>query len=282
MPTPKENRAEVSIILDNITKLGIIAGNGTLPRDLVQRAQSQNIECHVIGFKPHTNYVTPDLWAEVGKASRILNYLKTHNVKHLVFIGGIGTPNFKSLRLDWVTIKFFLTTWWHSFGDSNVLSSARKTLEEKGFTLIGIHRFLPELLMLEGHLGCINVADHHHADIQLGVEEALALGQRDQGQAVIVKDGHVIAYEDKRGTNKMIELHGEEGAILVKLCKPQQDHDLDLPTIGPKTLRRCAAKKMAGIVGHSGKMLVAEQNEVIKLADENELFVWGYNDTQKA
>ena len=275
MSATKENSVKQE---HHLAKLGIIAGSGTLPRDLVQRVQGQNIECHVIGFKPHTNYVTPDIWGEVGRASKILSYLKAHEVKNLVFIGSVGTPNIRSLRLDWVTLKFFIVTWWRSFGDSNVLSSARNALEVIDFNLIGVHHFLPELLMAEGLLGRVEVASTHHADIELGINEALSLGQRDRGQAVIVKEGKIIARENKKGTNHMIKHHGQAGAILVKLCKPQQDHDLDLPTIGPKTLHHCAEKNMAGVVGHAGKMLIAEQGAVRQLADDNGLFVWGYKD----
>ncbi len=270
--------ATEKISLDNIKKLGIIAGSGTLPRDLLQRAQARNIECHVIGFKPHTNYVTPDLWGEVGRASKILDYLKQHDIQDIVFIGGIKKPSFKSLRPDWVTLKFFITTWWHSMGDSNVLTSARNILEKMNFKLIGIHYFLPELLMDSGALGAFEPTQERQKDIQLGLNEAYALGERDEGQAVLVNGGQVLAYEDKHGTNHMIAEHGQKDAILVKLCKPQQDHDLDLPTIGPKTLALCAEKQMAGVIGHAAKMLIAERQEVIRLADKHGLFVWGYDD----
>lgn len=259
----------------SINKLAIIAGNGTLPRDLYQRATSLGIECHVIGFKGHTNYITPDFWGTIGKASKILAYLKKHKIQDIVFIGGIDKPNLMSLRLDWVTIKFFIKTWIKSFGDNNVLTSARKELENIGFHLHGIHQFLPELLLPEGLLGTVQIQDSFHNDIILGVHEALEWGEKDKGQSVLVKNGQVIAREGNNGTNKMIETYGEQDAILVKMCKPQQDNDLDLPTIGPKTIQACADKKMAGIIGHAGHMLVAERDDVIQLANQHNIFICG-------
>ena len=260
----------------NIKKLAIIAGSGTLPRDLCRRVQRVSVECHVIGFKGYTNYITPDFWGQVGRASRIIQYLKDNDIQDIVFIGGIDKPNILSLRPDWVALKFFIQTWLRSFGDSNVLTAARQQLEAMGFTVHGIHKFLPELLMPQGDIGSTSVQNTTHETIALGVREALQLGHDDKGQAVIVNNGRVIAREGKRGTNRMIETYGSPGAVLVKMCKPQQDKDMDLPTIGPRTVQLCAAKKMDGIVGHAGHMLIAEQDKTVQLADKHRLFIHGY------
>lgn len=260
-----------------IKKLGIIAGGGTLPRDLCLAVQAQNIECHVIGFKGYTNFVTPDFWGKIDKSSKIIAYLNHHKIKDIVFIGAIDRPNIWQLRPDWITFKFFFTAWIKSLGDSSLLSAARTELQKMGFTLHGIHSFMPELLMPEDILGKVEIHNTPHDDIYLGVKEALEWGASDKGQAVIVNNGEVIAREDSNGTNYMIDNFGQAHAILVKMCKPQQDTDLDLPTIGLSTVQHCIDKKMAGIIGHAGKMLVAEKEEMLKLANENNIFILGYN-----
>ncbi len=259
----------------SINKLAIIAGSGTLPRDLYQRATSLGIECHVIGFKGHTNYITPDLWGNIGKASKIISYLKDNKINDIIFIGAIDRPNLWGLRPDWITFKFFLKTLLKSLGDSSLLSSARSEIEKMGFRFHGIHRFLPELLLPGGLLGTVEIHNILNEDITLGVNEALNWGEQDKGQSILVKNGQILAREDKGGTNKMIENYGEKNAVLVKMCKPQQDHDMDLPTIGAKTIQLCAEKNIAGIIGHAGNMLVAERDDVIRLANNNGVFVYG-------
>ncbi len=267
---------EISLESDQpIHKLAIIAGSGTLPRDLYARCLELGMECHVIGFKGHTDHITPDLWGQVGKASQITQYLYNNNISDMVFIGGIATPNIRTLRIDWMTVKFFVRTWLKSFGDSNVLSSARTELEKMGFTLHGIHKFMPELLMPEGLLGQCIPDQALNNDIELGIQEAYKLGEADEGQAVLVKDGDIIARENKKGTNWMIKNHDTDGAILIKMCKPQQDMDMDLPTIGPKTVQICADSGVIGIVGEAGRMLIAQQDDVIALADTLDVFVYG-------
>ena len=267
-------REEVSLN-PSIQKLGIFAGEGVLPQQLLQSCQNNNIECLVIGFSKHTHHVDPDFWGRIGSSGKTLDYLKSEKIKDIVMIGAIKRPGIFSLWPDWVTFKFFLKVWLHSFGDSSLLSALRQALEERGFKLHGVHEFLPELLMPEGIVGKHDLRDQHRMDIQVGLKAARELGEKDIGQAVIVKEGQVIGEEDKKGTSALIKKYGVEGAILVKTCKPQQDKNLDLPTIGPETARLCAEKKMAGLVGQAGQSLLVERDETVKIADQYGLFVLG-------
>lgn len=259
----------------NVKKLGIIAGGGNLPQILSDRCDQNNISYCVAGIKNQTDVIKPDQEFRFGQASQIIRFFKTQNVSDIVFIGGVTKPSFWALWPDWHTFKFFLGAWIKSLGDDGLLKAARRELEQEGFTVRGIHQFLPELLLSEGVLGAVQPTDNSHADIQLGLKESQILGAQDIGQAVIVKDGKVIAREDKHGTNAMIKKYGIAGAILVKTCKPQQDRDLDLPTLGVKTVEACVEKNMAGIVGHAQQSLIVDQAEMIALADENNIFVMG-------
>ena len=61
----------------------------------------------------------------------------------------------------------------------------------------------------------------------------------------------------------------------MKTCKPQQDHDLDLPTIGVETVKLCIEAGLSGMVFHAGKTLLIDPQEVSELADNAGLFVIG-------
>jgi len=259
----------------NVTQLGIIAGGGALPRRLVDHCANSSIPFCIAGIRNQTDMVNPDQQFRIGQASQIIKFFKQKNVSDIVFIGGVTKPSFWTLWPDWHTFKFFVKAWIKSLGDDGLLKAARVELEQEGFHVRGVHQFLPELLLSEGLLGAVQPRDNIHADIQLGLNEAQALGVKDIGQAVIVKDGKVIAREDKHGTNAMIKKYGESGAILVKTCKPQQDRDLDLPALGLKTVKACAEKNMAGIVGHAQNTLFVDAEGAIKCANENNIFLMG-------
>ena len=63
--------------------------------------------------------------------------------------------------------------------------------------------------------------------------------------------------------------------VLAKAPKPIQETRVDLPTIGLGTLQRAARAGLAGVVGEAGRLLVLDRAEVIALADELGLFVFG-------
>lgn len=270
MPTSKE----ISIDFSN-KKLGIIAGGGEIPLQLKRFCEEQNIDYQIVGFKKFTDTVTPNYWGRLGASGKTVRWLKEQGVTDMVMIGSLKRPGIFDLWPDVTTLKILIKSWMQSFGDSQLLSAVRVELEKIGFNVHGVHKFLPGLLLSNAVQGAVKPTTSQDKDIGLGVIESQKLGMEDIGQAVIIKGGLVISREDKRGTRAMIDSHGCEGAILVKTCKPQQDTDLDLPTIGVQTVKQCADKNMSGIVGHAGKTLFVDRDEAIKLADQSNIFIYG-------
>ena len=50
---------------------------------------------------------------------------------------------------------------------------------------------------------------------------------------------------------------------------------MDLPAIGPETVRRAALAGLAGICVEAGAVLVLGREETVRAADEAGLFLWG-------
>ena len=105
------------------------------------------------------------------------------------------------------------------------------------------------------------------------------MGRRDIGQAVVVAGQNVIAEEDVRGTDAMLrDLVDNElaaGGVLVKVVKPGQDHRIDLPSIGTKTISHVSSSKLSGIALSAGTSLIIEKAAVIEAANCAGLFVLG-------
>lgn len=267
--------SSVSHAVQPIKKLGILAGSGELPRLLIDYCRVHSIDPYIIAFDGHTDQETCNgefIQTRLGASGKALSWLNQHDVKDLVFIGGIQRPHLWQLWLDWTTLSFLIKSGCALGGDNALLAGVRKELEKRGFTLHGFHKFLPDALTPAGVLTKVDALTD---DIDIGIKEALKLGEADVGQAVLIKNGEVIGREDRRGTNALIKKHGEEGAVLVKMCKPQQDQDLDLPTIGLKTIQNCVDKKMAGIAIHAGHSLFLNRDEAIALANAHNLFIKG-------
>lgn len=277
--------------LNPVERLGIIAGGGALPGALVKACHEQGIEPFVVAFKgqtdPQTTQNAAHICTHMGAAGFVIKALQARSIHDLVFIGAVRRPSVADLRPDFVTARFFAKHMFKIGGDNDLLSAVRRLLEDEGFTLHGIHRFMPELLMPEGLLGGPQPNAHDQADIKRGIEVLKTTGALDIGQAAIVQDCIVLGIEAAEGTNALIDRcaslrrKGKAGGVLVKLAKPGQDPDLDLPTIGPETLDRAAVAGLSGIAVQAGATLLVDPEEIAKRADRHKLFVTGINPDHK-
>jgi DUF1009 family protein len=71
------------------------------------------------------------------------------------------------------------------------------------------------------------------------------------------------------GTNDAIRRGGglaREGAIVVKVAKPNQDMRFDVPVIGVETIRIAAEARVRVIAVEAGKTLLLERDAIIDLA----------------
>lgn len=261
-----------------IRKLGIIAGGGEIPMLLIQACKDQNIEPFVIGV---SGYVSSDIEIigryPVGQAKKIMAAFRRAGVRDLVLIGKVDRPTLWTLKPDLTAILFFIQIGFQALmGDDTYLGLVRKAIERKGFTIHGAHEFMQDHLSPKGTISASQPDEKQKKDINTGVNAALALGREDKGQAVIVRDGDVIAQESKDGTDAMIK-RAKGAGILVKMCKPQQDMALDLPTIGLQTIQNCIDVGLTGIVVEAGRSFLLNRSEAVALADAHGFFIYGVN-----
>jgi len=275
----------------DIKSLGIIAGGGTLPEKLLLACDDKGIEPFIIGFEGQTEPALVKgrnhLWARLGAVGQVIKSLKAHNIRDVVMIGSIRRPSWGELVPDSKGAQILARIGLKSLGDSDLLSLIRGVLEEEGFYVHGVHKFADDLLSPEGVIGKHKPRKGDWADITRGAEISQNLGALDVGQSVLVQEGLVLGVEALEGTDELIRRcrhlkRKGRGGVLVKTCKPQQDKDLDLPTIGPETVRIAAECGLAGIAVHAGHSLLLERRRVAEIADKHKMFVIGINPANPA
>ena len=278
MPAP-----EKSSLKNEIKTLGVIAGGGDVPARLVESCDEAGIDVFIVAFEGQTDPALVKgrhyMMTRLGAAGKIIDTLRTHNIKDLVLIGSIRRPGLSELMPDMRTAQFFTRIGLRAVGDDNLLKAVRDELEKEGFAIHGVQEFVANLLAKEGPVGRYEPKKADWPDIERGLEAALEIGRLDIGQSVIIQDGIILGVEAAEGTDELIRRCAPSqrkgrGAILVKACKPQQDHDFDLPTIGPETVRLCAESGFAGIVIQAGCGILLSPREVAGLADKNKMFVF--------
>lgn len=251
--------------------VGIIAGNGDLPDRLAARLTEQ-------GFVPVIARLGGDFG--VGQAGAIISYFKKMNVHDLVMVGGLQRPNWLTLKVDLAGLRIVSKFLFRKLGDDGLLRAVRGALESEGFRVQGVHRYMPELLAPFGQLGSVcaplDVAAWDR-EVAAGLGAAKAHGARDLGQSVVFLDGHVFDLEDRGGTNALMRRAASARGrkILFKAAKPQQDLDLDLPTIGRRTIDTAIECGFSGIVVEAGRTLFLDRDYVIAQADRHGIFVFG-------
>ena len=265
-------------------RIGIVAGNGTLPRRLVESCKAAGRDVFVLALdgeaEPEMLADVPHAWCRIGAAARGLDLLRANEVSELVLAGGVHRPSIASLRPDWRAAKFFARVGRRVLGDDGLLSAIVKELEREGFRVIGPDQLLEAAGLPEGPLGRLKPDAVAQLDIEHGVRIARALGVLDIGQAVVVQQGLVLGVEAIEGTDALLRRCAElrrdgPGGVMVKVEKPGQERRVDRPTIGPRTVLLAAEAGLRGIAAQAGATLVLDRDEFVRAAEDAGLFVVG-------
>lgn len=267
------------------TVVGIIAGGGHLPLLIADEFKKKNISYHLFPIESQVDLsllcshpYTPIYWGQVAKTLQIF---RDYHINTLVLAGGVKRPSFLNLKLDTMGIKWLGILGKNAFGDDGLLSGITKLLKQEGFNIIGSEAILPHAKTNIGVLGkCIPSATDLE-DIKKGIQIAHTLGQLDVGQATIVENQVVLGMEGIEGTAALIarcaSLKRESKAgVLVKVCKPQQSQQVDLPTIGPDTVDQIVAAGLNGIALESNKSLMLFPEQIIEKANMAGIFIYGF------
>jgi DUF1009 family protein len=265
-------------------KLGILAGGGTLPQQLVEICQSSGRPVFVLAFEgqtaPATTRGVDHAWVRVGAVGTALEFLRGAAVEDLVMAGPVRRPSIAELRPDKMAFKILARAGTRAFGDDGLLRAVMKVLEAEGFRIIGIDDVIDDITAQSGPLGKVSPDASAKLDIARGVDVLQALGAVDVGQAVVVQEGIVLGIEAAEGTDGLLArcaALGREGpgGVLVKLRKAGQDNRVDLPTIGLETIIGARDAGLRGVAIEAGATLVLSREAAIREADQAGLFLIG-------
>lgn len=266
-------------------RLGIIAGGGTLPARVAAAAVAAGRFVFILGLEGFANPAVLAPWPHeiqrIGKAGRIFAALREHGCQDIVMIGAVRRPSLLDLRPDAEGARILARIGRAAFaGDDGLLAAVIRIFAEEGFTVIGAHDVLREVLAPAGVLTRVRPDAQAMADIERGRAVARALGAVDVGQGCVVQQGLVLAVEAIEGTDAMLARAGTLrrdgiGGVLVKVVKPGQDRRADLPTIGPDTVRHAAAAGLRGLAFEAQCTILADRAACVAAADAAGLFMIG-------
>lgn len=256
-------------------KIGLIAGSGKFPILIAETAAKKGLKIIAVAHKGETDpelekKVSSITWVGLGQFGHLLEAFKLSGVNKVLMAGGIKKTNmFKNLRLDLkgMAIAGKLLV----YHDDDILRAVAHELEKEGIRVVSSAIYLPELLAPEGCFTKRRPSKEELTDIEFGWEMAKELGRLDIGHCVVVKRKTVLALEAIEGTDKTILRGGElahKGAVVIKVCKPDQDLRFDLPAVGLNTIMTMSRVKASTLAIESGKTLVFDKEAMIRFANE--------------
>ncbi len=260
--------------------LGIIAGNGVYPRLLADAARKAGVKKIIAAaFSGETDPILAqhvDLieWMRVGQLNRFLKFFSENSVHHAVMAGQIAPKNLFDLRPDLKAL--LLLGKLKQRNAESIFAAIADELAKIDVDLLPATTFLEDCLAFPGLIAGAKLSRGEEKDVDLGWKMAKEIARLDIGQTVIVKNGTVVAVEAFEGTNEAIKRGGSlarEGAIMIKVAKPNQDMRFDVPVIGVETLRVAADAKLRVIAIEAGKTLLLEPDAIVNLADRSNLSI---------
>jgi DUF1009 family protein len=260
--------------------LGIIAGNGVYPRLLADAARKAGVKKIIAAaFTGETDSVLAqhvDLieWMRVGQLNRLLKFLNQNKVHHAIMAGQIAPKNLFDLRPDWKAL--LLLGKLKERNAESIFAAIANELTRIDVELLPATTFLEDCLVPAGLIAGAKLSRREEEDVDLGWKMAKEIARLDIGQTVIVKNGTVLAAEAFEGTNEAIRRGGalaREGAVMIKVAKPNQDMRFDAPVIGVETIRVAVEAKLRVIAVEAGKTLLLESKAIADLAAQSKLSI---------
>lgn len=255
-------------------KIGLIAGNGDFPIEFAKAAKRKGLTVAAVAHEGETlpeieRWADAVRWIKVGHLGKLISFFKEQGVHDVLMAGGIkktrlfgGLPD---LRGAAILARMLAKK------DDSILRAVAEELESEGITVRESTLYLDSLLAPPGVLTRRKPSRDEGKDIDFGWRLAKEIGRLDIGQTVLVKDQAVLAVEAIEGTDEAIRRGGRlcnEGAVVVKICKPQQDLRFDLPATGLRTIETMKEVQARCLAIEAGRTIMMQKDQMITEADQ--------------
>ncbi len=262
-----------------MARLAILGFGGALPVAIAQ-ANPDAMQITLKGIPSALG--APARCFELEKIGTLFAALKSAGVTRLVFAGALTRPplNPAAFDADMTRIAPHLMQALTQ-GDDALLRQVITVFEEQGFEVLGASEVLPEICAQDGLCIGPEPTARDWADVARGAEILAAMSPLDIGQGCAVAAGLCLGIETIQGTDAILRYvaqtdpalkRGQKG-VYVKAAKRGQDLRIDMPAIGPDTLRNVAAAGLGGLVVEAGKVVLLEREATLQAARDAGIFL---------
>jgi DUF1009 family protein len=214
----------------------------------------------------------------LGQIGIMGRYLVEHKVEKLCIVGGVSRQSIiNSYTPDEEAIKIMESL--ENFQTDTILRAVASYIESLGPEIVSVATLVPELLVKPGQLTSKAPSPELLKELRLAFYLAKELGRLDCGQTAVVSDRIAVALEGADGTDATIRRGAslcQKPVAVAKVVKPNQDHRLDLPVIGPETFSVLIESKAAGLALDASGLIMLEPEKCLDMADRAGLVIMAF------
>lgn len=261
-------------------RIALLAGTGDLPGILARRliaAGDAPVIGALRGFAPQVPDSLEHIDFRLETFGTLLEELRARSVRRICLAGLVRRPVLDPAAVDAATAPLM-----HALaaalpqGDDGTLRAILGLIEGQGFSIIGAAQIAPDLVAAPGIPTRRQPGPELQDLLPLARATLAAMGREDSGQALVIRDGAVLAREGPEGTDALLaRIRPGNGGFLFKGPKPGQDLRADMPAIGPETAHGAARAGLEGIALVAGGTLVIHHARIIRLLDAAGLWLAG-------
>lgn len=262
--------------------LGIIAGEGDIPRLIAEAARRQGRQVVAVPLSPGAAQLLESaahtiIPCGVGEAKKIISTLHEQHARQVVLAGKVHKRLiFERPRFDLRALSMLRKV--RRRDDGSLLTLVVEELEGEGIEVLEQTTFLGSFLTPSGCLTKRRPSRQDWRDIRYGVEVARSMADLEVGQTVVIKNTTILAIEAIEGTDEAIRRGAAlaKGApVVVKVSRSRQDFRFDIPAVGIQTLQSlidCGGRVLAI---EAERTLLLERAEFVRQANRAGISVVG-------
>lgn len=262
-------------------RLGLIAGEGSLPLHVAQNACKRGITVVPFMIGRETGPLR-ELCGQTGHRispgllRHTIDLLVAEGITHLVFAGKVNKwILLRNPRLDDLAAEAIKTL--VRLNDDAVMLWLVDLLEQRGMRVLPQSDFLESLFVPEQILTTRTPSEDEWRDAHYGFEIAREMGRLDIGQSIVAHAGMILAVEAIEGTDECLrragKLSGKRGGVVVKVAKPEQDQRFDIPTVGLRTLKTMQRAGLHMLATEANRTLYLDAPDMIAYANRHKMIL---------
>ena len=279
----------------NISKLGLIAGNGRFPFLVLEEALKQDIPVVVAAIREEAS---PEIekfasqsqvslhWLGLGQLGKLISLFKKGEVRKVVMAGQVkhvqifsreGSDSLmpRVILPDLKMARLFMSL--PHKNTQSLIGGVIRELEKEGMQFIDSTELLQPLLAEPGVLTRRQPDSSETRDMEYGRPVAREIARLDLGQTIVVKDQAVVAVETMEGTDETIRRAARlvKGGRLtvIKVSRPHQDMRFDVPVVGMDTLQVLQECNVSALALDAGTTLILDRESFVQEADRQKMAV---------